>query len=407
MAITSSMVKKQHDWELTGAALLLVLAGLATIYSVTGGGVEFTRQLLFLVPAIILYLLISELDYHLFQHYSREIYLLNIFLLILVLLIGHSALGAQRWIDLGGIKIQPSEFAKFAMILLLAKYFQNLSFRSWTELIQPLALTALPMALIFLQPDLGTSMVFIALFLGMLLWKGAPPFYFVIFILPIVSLVLSIISFWYWLAFFVLLLILAYLFLWEKGRVKFWILSVMVVLMGLAGPMVWDHLHDYQQKRVLVFLNPNIDPRGAGYHVIQSQIAIGSGQFFGKGYQQGTQTQLHFIPEQHTDFIFSAFGEEFGLVGSIVLLALYLVIVYKGVSIARTARDSFGSLLAIGIVSYFLFHVFINIGMVSGLVPVVGIPLPFVSYGGSSLILSAIALAMLQAIHRRSRKSAL
>ncbi len=407
MAITLSTVKKQHDWELTGAALLLVIAGLATIYSVTGGGVEFTRQLLFLVPAVILYLLISELDYHLFQHYSREIYLLNIFLLVLVLLIGHSALGAQRWIDLGGIKIQPSEFAKFALILLLAKYFQNLSFRSWTEMIQPLALTALPMALIFLQPDLGSSMVFIALFLGMLLWKGAPPFYFVIFFFPILSLVLSIASFWYWLAFFGLLLLCAYLFLWEKGRTKFWILGFMVALMGLAGPAVWDHLHDYQQKRVLVFLDPNIDPRGAGYHVIQSQIAIGSGQIIGKGYMQGTQTQLHFIPEQHTDFVFSAFGEEFGLAGGIVLLALYLVIIYKGITIARTARDSFGSLLAIGIVSYFLFHVFINIGMVSGLVPVVGIPLPLVSYGGSSLILSAIALAMLQAIHRRSRKSAL
>lgn len=403
MAMKTSL-KRAHDWELLGAAGALVGIGLMAIYSATGGGIEFTRQALFLIPAMMVFLLFSEMDYQVYQKYSREIYLLNIFLLILVLVIGHSAMGAQRWIDLGGIKIQPSEFAKFALILLLAKYFQGLTFRSWTEMVLPLALTAIPMGLIFLQPDLGTSLTFTALFMGMLFWKGAPPYYFLIFFLPIASLAISLVGFWYWIGFVAILFLIAFFVLWKRSRLKFWALAVLVSLMGLLGPVVWDHLHDYQQKRILVFLDPHRDPRGAGYHVIQSQIAIGSGQILGKGYLNGTQTQLHFIPEQHTDFIFSAIGEEFGLAGGLALLALYLIIVYKGIAIARNARDGFGSLLAIGIVSYFIFHVFINIGMVSGLVPVVGIPLPFVSYGGSSLILSTLALAVLQSIHRRSRK---
>ena len=284
----------------------------------------------------------------------------NLILLILVMLVGQTALGAQRWIALGPISIQPSEFSKLIMIIALAAMLEKRGgkINTITDLAPVAAYVGVPFLLVLKQPDLGTSLVFLAIFFGMVFVAGVR-----------LRLLLGIFG------------------------------------AGLAAmPVLWHFLKDYQKMRIMVFMDPNVDPLGAGYHIIQSKIAIGSGMLFGKGLFGGTQSQLNFLPENHTDFIFSVVGEELGFVGCAILLLLYLVVLWRGIRIAQDASDMFGRLLAVGITSMIAFHVLINVGMTMGIMPVTGIPLPLMSYGASSLTTNIMAIAILLNIQLRRQK---
>ena len=284
---------------------------------------------------------------------------------------GTTALGAQRWIALGPFVFQPSEFAKVIIIVTFARFLADREGRlnTLTDLLPAFAFIALPILLIIMQPDLGTSLVFIAIMFGMMFMVGANP-----------KLLAGLIG--------------------GGGVVGFgWLYAY------FTNPAkVWIPLHDYQIDRLTIFLDPYRDPLGDGYHIIQSQIAIGSGGILGKGIFNGSQNQLNFLPEQHTDFIFSVVGEELGFIGTMLLLTLFFVIMYRGIRIAYLAKDTFGTLLATGVVSMLAFHVLVNIGMATGVMPVTGLPLPLFSYGGSSMLSTLIAMGILQNVYSRRQK---
>jgi rod shape determining protein RodA len=267
--------------------------------------------------------------------------------------VGKSTLGARRWIGFGSFRVQPSEFMKIAVVIGLAKYFENdrtIGGYSLKDMLVPSLIVLIPCILIALQPDLGTAMIILLTYGSMMLFMGINR-------KTLIALILSAI---------------------------------------IALPLAYQFaLKPYQRQRIISFIDPMADPKGSGYNSIQSMIAVGSGKLFGKGYKKGTQSQLNFLPEHHTDFIFSVFSEEHGFVGSFVLLALYAIFIMNGLSIAYQSNDKFGMLLAVGIVFIFFWHTFINLGMVMGILPIVGVPLPFLSYGGSSLVTSIIGVAIL------------
>ncbi|MEB3197536.1 MAG: rod shape-determining protein RodA [Candidatus Sericytochromatia bacterium] len=406
-ALSDNRQWRSFDWGLLAAVLLLVLTGLSAIFSATHGTpegpAEVQRQFIYLVPATIAMLTMLLYDYGWLFNLSRWIYWGNIGLLAAVLFAGHSALGAQRWINLGFMTIQPSEFAKLALIITLAKLLSMRSAKDPRVLWAVALHVLIPFALIFKQPDLGTSLVFCAITLGMLFWSGLPGAMMFVLLSPLLSVSLSLIGWPLWVAYLVGLVI----WLWRQPRVHVAWKGALVVVNTLAAfaiPLLWGLLKPYQRQRLVVFMNPEADPLGSGYHIIQSKVAIGSGGLAGKGYMEGTQTQLHFIPEQHTDFIFSVVGEEFGFLGGVVLVSIFLLLVWRGVMIAMRAKDTYGSLMAIGIVSMFLFHFFVNIGMTIGIMPVTGIPLPFISAGGTSLLTNAAAIGLLLSVSIRRRK---
>ena len=349
---------------ITGFGLLALYS--ASFYNVRVSNEVFYSQLIFAVVGLIMMFFLSRLDYRRFYDISYVFYAVTLFLLVYVLLGGRHALGAQRWLVFAGISFQPSEVAKLALILALARYFSDsesqlvyYSRHRWTDLgrqlIVPLLIAVVPMLLIFKQPDLGTSILFFGIFLIMLFLSGIRLRYF------------------------------------------FGLLTLCVI----ATPFAWHILKPYQKDRLLVFLNPNIDPLGAGYTIIQSKIAIGSGQLFGKGWLGGTQNQLNFLPERHTDFIFSVIGEEWGLAGTLLLLSFYLVLIYAGLKIAEQVKDKFGTQMAIGIVGILTLQVTINMGMVMGLCPVVGLTLPLISYGRTSFIIFIVMMGILLNISKR------
>lgn len=303
---------------------------------------------------------LMNFDYKMLQRYGNKMYIFNLVMLLAVMFVGQSALGAQRWIQLGPITLQPSEFSKIIMIVSLAAILQDKvgKLNSLSDLLPVAAYVGVPFLLVMKQPDLGTSLVFMAIFFGMIFACG------------------------------INLKLLAGIF----GT-------------GIACmPLLWHVLKDYQKMRIMVFLDPNVDPLGSGYHIIQSKIAIGSGMLFGKGLFEGTQSQLNFLPENHTDFIFAVVGEEWGFIGTVVLLLLYLMVLWRGIQIARQAQDSFGTLLAVGITSMLAFHVLVNVGMTAGIMPVTGIPLPFMSYGVSALTTNIWAITILMNIYLRNQK---
>lgn len=400
------------DWPLLGGAIVVLLYGLAAIYSATYHTfhhADFDKQLLFLVPSGIAISWLVAAGYNWLEEkvmglsVAFWLYWINVAVLLAIMKVGHRALGAQRWIRIAGITIQPSELAKLIIIISLARLLSTTDVRTRDGFLKAVGCLAIPMLLIFKQPDLGTSLVFGGIALGMFYWagiSGADIFKLVSFI---VSPILKALGWKAWLAY--LLGLALFLFLTRKGRER---LHAAIfggnLVTGLARGFVWKHLKEYQRKRLTVFLDPESDPRDAGYHIIQSKIAIGSGGFWGKGFLHGTQTQLHFIPEQQTDFIFSVVGEEGGFLICLLLLAVYLVMLVRGVIIARTAKDQFGSLLAIGVVSMLLFHIFVNIGMAIGIMPVVGIPLPLMSYGGTALLTNLCGIGLLEAIYMRHKK---
>jgi rod shape determining protein RodA len=324
--------------------------------------------------------------------------------LIAVMVAGISAKGAQRWINIGGFNLQPSEFAKLGIIITLAALLQSHTAAKIPNVIRALLIMAVPWALVFLQPDLGTSLVFGAITLGMLYWGNANPGWLILLISPIVAVVLFNLYLPAWC-------------IWAVGMGAIalatmpwrWFSAIGAIavnfLAGELGHILWGLLKDYQKDRLILFLNPEKDPLGGGYHLIQSRIAIGSGQLWGRGLYQGTQTQLNFIPEQHTDFIFSAVGEEWGFVGCLVLLFIFWLICLRLVLVAQSAKDDFGSLLVMGVFSMIVFQVIVNISMTIGLAPVTGIPLPWMSYGRSALLTNFIAIGIVQSVaNHRSKK---
>ncbi len=325
--------------------------------------------------------------------------------LIAVIAIGTEGLGAQRWITIGGFNLQPSEFAKLGMIITLAALLESRPASTLPVVIRTLAISSVPWGLVFLQPDLGTSLVFGAITLGMLYWANTNPGWLVLLVSPLVSAILYSTLFPVWCVWVLAMGIVAWMTL--PGR---WVSTIAAVAANLAfgklGQVFWGLLKDYQKDRIVLFLDPDKDPLGGGYHLIQSRIAIGAGELWGRGLHQGTQTQGGFIPEQHTDFIFSAIGEELGFIGCIVVVFAFWLICLRLVAIAQNAKDNFGSLLAIGVLSMLVFQTVVNISMTIGLAPVTGIPLPWLSYGKSALLTNFMAIGLVESVvnHRQRLK---
>ena len=355
---------QNFDWVLVLLLLLISTVSLINLYSATypirdaGGYQIFIKQIYWFLIGFAVFFMMTIFDYHIIERAAYMIYFFSVGLLVVVLVTGKVFSGSQRWISLGGITFQPSEFAKIALIIILSKFFTSQG--EYTEyrlrdLWRPFILLAIPFILVYKEPDLGTALM--------------------------------------------LVIISASIFMFMKINWK----SLMILFSSaiVSIPFVWPLLNVYQKKRILTFLQPDTDPLGAGYHIIQSKIAIGSGLLWGKGFLKGTQTRLHFLPEQHSDFAFSVLAEEWGFVGSLILLTLYLLLILWCLNIAKNSKDMFGSVLAVGIVSLIFWQVVINISMTIGLMPVVGIPLVLFSSGGSSIISTMVGMGLLMNISMR------
>lgn len=365
-----SKLFKSLDYGLLVIVGLILVMGFFVLQSATLNasikhGINFVqRQVAWTCIGLVAFFCMLLVDYAKISKYSLLIYGLNISLLLAVLVLGEETKGAQAWIPIGSAKLQPAELVKILLILGLASFLVPRvgKLNSIRQLIPVFIYVGVPLLLILKQPDLGTGMVYVAIMLGMLLAAGASPLLLGgMIVLAVGGISLAIYAHYTW---------------------------------GL-----WLPLKDYQLMRLIVFIDPMVDPRGWGWNVIQSQIAVGSGGLFGKGWGHGSQTKYDFLPEQWTDFIFSVLGEEFGFIGSAFLLLLFFLLIYRGVRIASKSKDTFGSLIAVGVVSMFAFHVLQNIGMAIGIMPITGIPLPFVSYGGSSLLANLIALGLLMNVY--------
>ncbi|WP_071517248.1 rod shape-determining protein RodA [Geitlerinema sp. PCC 9228] len=392
------------DWLLIALPTSLMLFGGLIIKSTQGENpqVQWWQHWFVGVIGVAISLALGRWRYDALIRWRWAIYGITNILLVAVIFLGTTALGAQRWLTIGGLNVQPSEFAKLGAIVTLAASLHERSASQMREVFKILAIAAVPWVLVFLQPDLGTSLVFGAITLGMLYWGNAHPGWLILLVSPAISAIVFGIYFPAWLVWTVVVTILAASSLpWKR----FGALSILIanVVAGKLGQVLWGLLKDYQKDRILSFLDPSEDPLGSGYHLIQSRIAIGAGQLWGRGWQEGTQTQLDFIPEQHTDFIFSAIGEELGFVGCIGVLLAFWLICLRLVLVAQNAKDNFGSLLAIGVLSMLFFQVMVNIGMTIGLAPVTGIPLPWISYGRSAMVTNFIAIGLVESVanHRQ------
>ncbi len=355
---------QNFDWLLLALVVIIAAMGIVNLYSAGFNRTPpestplYLKQIYWLGVGVILMGLTTFYDYRHLEKLAYPLYFLSVALLLGVMFGGKLVSGSRRWLSLGPVSFQPAEFVKIAIILVLARYFNRRLPSSplrLKDLLVPLALVMLPVLLIVKQPDLGSSLVILIVAGSLVLFVGVN---------------------------------------WRT-------LAGSTLTLVLLSPAIWHFLKDYQRQRVLTFLNPEQDPLGAGYHIIQSKIAVGSGQFWGKGFLHGTQSQLQFLPEQHTDFVFSVFAEEWGFIGSVVLLLLFTGLTLWGLQIARDCKENFGHLLALGVVSLIFWQFFINLGMVTGLLPVVGIPLPFFSYGGSSLITTFLGVGFLLNIRMR------
>lgn len=397
---------QEIDWLLFGLAVGLTILGGIAIRSVELhiGLTDWWQHWVTGGIGIFLALMIARWRYENLIHWQWIIYAITNVSLLIVIFAGTTANGAQSWLAIGDFFIQPSEFAKVGVIITLAAAMQERGASTIPMVLKILLITAIPWVLIMLQPDLGTSLVFGAITLGMLYWGNANPGWLLILISPIVSAILFGVFLPGWFVWVVLIVVIAWRTLPWSWTGSFSVAVINLVSGGLAK-FVWQQvLKEYQRDRLALFLNPDQDPLGGGYHLIQSRIAIGAGQLFGRGLNQGTQTQLNFIPEQHTDFIFSAIGEELGFVGCIVVLLAFWLVCLRLVLIAQNAKDNFGSLLAIGVLSMIVFQVLINIGMTIGLAPVTGIPLPWLSYGRSALLTNFIAIGLVESVHNHRHR---
>jgi rod shape determining protein RodA len=352
---------RELNWLIVLVVCAIAGIGFAILYSVAGGKLDpwASTQMIRFGVGLVLMLAIALVDLRYWMVVAYPVYTFVLFALLAVELVGVSGMGGQRWLDLGFIRVQPSEFIKVALVLAMARYFHGLNLPDTHKLksiVVPMVLIILPAILVVRQPDLGTTLMLALAGVGMIFLSGA----------------------------------------------RVWIFGVGTLAALASVPIAWRFLRDYQQERILTFFNPENDPLGAGYQIMQSKIALGSGGVFGKGFLQGTQSHLNFLPEMKTDFIFTVLAEEFGMVGGLTLLGLYVIILGYGVYVSFTCRSHFGRLLAVGISGTLFLYVFINIAMVMGLLPVVGVPLPLVSYGGSAMLTMLIGCGLMLsvALHR-------
>lgn len=357
---------KKLDINLIIVIFALNVIGLINLYSATHGPTSkdvaslFISQFVWLAAGWLIFFFVTIVDYSVISRLAFVVYVLNLGAILYVTFFGKVALGAQRWIDLGFFRYQPSETMKLALIMMMAKILATRSTHGpgmgLKEMALPLLALLVPFGLVVEQPDLGTAMMLAAIGGSMMIF----------------------------------------------AKIKRSILAVCVLVGLTAIPVAWKFvLHDYQKNRVFTFLSPASDPRGTGYNSIQSKIAVGSGRFFGKGFMMGTQSQLEFLPERHTDFIFSVLSEEHGFVGSIAVIGLFAFLFITGIRIASNSRDKFGALLAVGVLCYIFWHMFVNIGMVIGLLPIVGVPLPLLSYGGSSMLTTMAGMGLISSVAYR------
>ncbi len=382
--------KIKIDWIIVICVFLLTLYGLMAIYSATYGSEPqagtnfFLKQILWILIGFCFMFGILFIPPGWLQVSAYVLYGVNICLLIYLIILPHAG-GPSRWIGFGGIQLQPSEFMKPVLVITLAAFLSSnqCSLRKVKDLLTAFIITLLPLALVLKQPDLGTSLTFLVLLIPMLYWKGLSLFVIFVLCAPIITFLSS---FNFWTFFFIIILICGILLLSRQRAIVFWSVFLLNIIVGIVAPYFWNHLHTYQQQRILNFLGIISDPKGAGYQIIQSKVAIGSGGLIGKGFLHGTQTQLSFLPAQHTDFIFSVLAEEWGFLGAFVILVTFLILLIKGISIASSAKTGFSGLLTAGLVTIFAFQVVVNIGMTLGIMPVTGMPLPFISYGGSSML---------------------
>jgi rod shape determining protein RodA len=404
--------RSEFDFFLLFLSVVLWIIGLFLVYSAThiydsGPLVHSTRnQIIWVALGLVTILIVTSIPTRVYYSLSYVLYGLSLLLLLYGVFTGVISKGAERWISIGGLRLQPAEFAKIGLVLALARYLstKTLSLERITSFIAPCVFIFVPFVLILKQPDLGSALILCAISLPIFYWAGLTILEIFFLSSPLLSLALSavplILAFTSkappgigeaipWGIFFIVLCVILYV----TRPPRFLLVCVVVLNLFTAGitTVVWNgFLQDYQKKRILSFINPEADPVGAGYQVIQSKVAIGSGHITGKGYLKGTQTRLSFLPEQHTDFIFSVLGEQFGLFGCTAVLILYLLLIIRGYTTTQYVKNSFSNLVIVGSVSLLAFHIFINVSMTVGMMPVVGVPLPFLSYGGSFTLTIAI-----------------
>lgn len=392
-------LKEYFDYRALLICLGLVAIGLLSVYSATfdvGAAAAFNKQLMWAGIGLVTLMVAAIFPLKTLQRISLPLYLVTLGVLLAILVIGHTVAGSKSWFGVAtGFGGQPSEFAKVTTVLALAAFLARtaISLSNPKHLILAIGIVALPMGLVLIEPDLGTSVVFFLMLLPVLYWAGASNFVLAAILAPLIAAAGALLG---TLVFLVSLTISgALLYAARENRFATAVAFALTLAIGLSVQAVYERLPTYQQKRISTFLNPGSEQKGAGYNVYQSKVAIGSGGFFGKGYLQGTQTQLNFIPEQWTDFIFCVPGEEFGFVGASIVIGLFTGLLLHGVNVAGISKNKFASAASIGITGIFGVHVLINVGMSMGLLPVIGIPLPFLSYGGSALVANMAMVGLL------------
>ncbi|MFN3871457.1 MAG: rod shape-determining protein RodA [Ignavibacterium sp.] len=403
-------ISDKFDFKIFIPVLILNAIGLAAIYSATLNNPlatgNFDKQLLFTVLGYIAFFITYALPTNTIKFISIPTYLISLAFLVVVLVIGKKVSGAKSWLGLGSFGFQPSEFAKIGTILLLANFLTRLNndIDSFKDILIALAIGFIPIGLILLEPDMGTSIIFFSFILIVLFWKGISLLGLFVVLSPGFVAVASLFGSTPFIASLVIVLVVLFFF----KRDLFFNGSVFAI--NLAAGFFTDNLYNalspHQQARIKSFIDPMSDPLGSGYNSIQAMVAIGSGGIFGKGYLRGNQTQLQYIPEQWTDFIYCAIGEEFGFIGAMIVLSLFLIIFLRLLNIASSTKDEFLSLVIIGIFGVYFTHFLINVGMVIGILPIIGVPLPFVSYGGSSFLLNMFMLGLVLNIYRTRKNYA-
>ncbi len=401
----SKLFDRNMDYSLVTAVIFLMILGVVMIHSASSGvHIEtedyWIKQLLWSVISIFVMFSVALTPHKFFYAFAYVFYAIGIILLLITYMYGTMGGGAERWLSFGSVRLQPSEFMKVATILTLARFlsFKHNKPRTYLRCIVPFIIAGFPMVLILKQPDLGTALVFAAIILPMLYWAGLDTTRLFFLISPVLSAILTapFLPFYSrisWVIF--MLVIVGVLYLSRFSLFGMTTVLVTNILAGIATPLIFNKLKPYQQKRITAVINPEADPRGAGWQIINSKIAIGSGGIFGKGIGKGRYTELGFLPRSHTDFIFSVVGEELGLIGALSVLAVMFYIVARAVQLAGKLKNPFSSIAAGGIGIVFAFHMFVNVGMVIGIMPVTGLPLPFLSYGGSACLSNALMIGLL------------
>ncbi len=390
---------RTFDYQLLLLAVILASLGIVFIFSATAIGKPnpfWYRQLLWFTVSLTAFFITALIPFKVFEGFSWLMYFVMIGALLFILLFTPSIAGSQRWIDLGaGMRLQPSEFAKFVTIFVTARFlsYPRRDINRILETGRALLIVLPPVVLIFLEPDLGTSFVFFPVLFSMLLWAGLRPLTVILLLAPIISLIASFHLF----PFMVFMVFLFFLFYFSRISIGGAVFCFSLNLaMGLITPWVTSKLRPYQLKRIETFINPESDPFNSGYHLIQSKVALGSGGLLGKGFLKGTQINLDFLPASHTDFIFCVLGEQFGFVGCLILLLLFVWLLFRGIRAAQEASNMFISLSAIGVTTLIATQVFVNISMTLGIAPITGLPLPLLSYGGSSMLATMIGLGIIE-----------